>query len=94
MFRTERYKYCVFLLGNQRESLVDLEKDPGEAVDLALDPVSRNILLQHRDLLRRFAAEHGDKLVAELLADDIKARPSTSDGVQIPRGGNKKKKKQ
>jgi arylsulfatase A-like enzyme len=92
MLRSERYKYCVFLFGNQRESLVDLQQDPGETVDLATDPASRNILLQHRDLLRQFAAERNDKLVAELLADDIKARPFTSDGVQIPRGGNKKKK--
>jgi arylsulfatase A-like enzyme len=92
MIRTERYKYCVFQYGLQRESLVDLAKDPGETVDLANDPAQRKVLLEHRDLLRKFAAERGDKLVAELLADDIKARPFTSEGVQIPRGKEKREK--
>ena len=29
MIRTDRYKYCVYAHGQNRESLVDLEKDPG-----------------------------------------------------------------
>ena len=93
MVRTERYKYAVYMFGEHRESLVDLQKDPGETVDLAGDPAYRSVLLEHRDLLRAFAKERNDPLVAELLADDIKARPFTSDGVQIPRGSGKKKKK-
>jgi hypothetical protein len=92
MVRTERYKYSVFQFGTQRESLIDLEKDPGETVDLATDPAYRDVLLEHRDLLRAFAAERNDRLVAELLAEDIKARPFTANGVQIPRGSGKKKK--
>ncbi|HEY2572610.1 MAG TPA: sulfatase-like hydrolase/transferase [Verrucomicrobiaceae bacterium] len=91
MLRTARYKYCVFMFGNQRESLVDLEKDPGEMTDLAADPASHDVLLQMRDQLRQFGAEHQDPLVERLLADDIKARPFTTDGVQIPRGAKKKK---
>ena len=93
MLRTERYKYCVFQFGTHRESLVDLQNDPGETVDLASDPAYRNVLLEHRDLLRKFAAERGDRLVAELLADDIKARPFPPDGVQIPRGAERRAKK-
>ena len=93
MLRTERYKYSVYQFGTQRESLIDLQKDPGEAVDLATDPAHRKVLLEHRDLLRKFASEQNDPLVAELLADDIKARPFTADGVQIPRGKDKKEKK-
>jgi arylsulfatase A-like enzyme len=93
MLRTERYKYSVYQFGTQRESLIDLEKDPGETVDLARDPTYRGVLLEHRDLLREFARERGDPLIAELLADDIKARPFTSEGVQIPRGGGERKKK-
>jgi len=94
MIRSERYKYCVYQFGTHRESLIDLQNDPGETTDLAGDPAQRKVLLEHRDLLRKFAIERGDKLVDELLADDIKARPFTSDGVQIPRGSKKAKKKQ
>lgn len=74
MVRSERYKYCVFEYGQQRESLVDLLKDPGETVDLATDPAHRKVLLEHRELLRRFGREHHDPLVERLLADGVKAR--------------------
>lgn len=75
MVRTDRYKYCVYLHGEPRESLVDLQDDPGEMVDLSADPAYRGILLEHRDRLRRFAERHGDELVHELLADDVAPRP-------------------
>lgn len=77
MVRTERYKYCVFSLGSQRESLVDMEDDPGETVNLALDPKYREVLLRHRALLERFGREHNDPLVARLLADNVKPVPFT-----------------
>lgn len=35
MLRGERYKYCAYSEGQHRESLVDLEKDPGEMTNLA-----------------------------------------------------------
>ena len=34
MIRTDRYKYCVYVHGQYRESLVDLEKDPGEQTNV------------------------------------------------------------
>jgi len=77
MVRTDRYKYCVYSRGNQRESLVDLQKDPGETKDLARDPNYRKILLEHRELLAKFSREHNDPLVAELLANDVQPRPFT-----------------
>lgn len=79
MVRTERYKYCVYSRGNRRESLVDLQTDPGETTDLAVDPKCRDILLGHRELLARFGREHNDPLVAELLADNVKPIPFTAD---------------
>jgi arylsulfatase A-like enzyme len=79
MVRSERYKYCVYTFGQQRESLVDLEKDPGEMNDLATDPGSRDILLKHRDLLREFARENHDPLTAQLLEGNVKPRPFTND---------------
>lgn len=75
MVRTDRYKYCIFAHGEQRESLVDLEKDPGEMHDLARDPAYRDILLAHRERLRSFGVETNDPLVATMLADEVKARP-------------------
>lgn len=75
MVRTDRYKYCVFSHGEQRESLVDLQKDPGEMHDLARDPAYRDILLAHRERLRKFGVETNDPLVAAMLADDVKVIP-------------------
>ena len=75
MVRTDRYKYCLYGCGNRRESLVDLQADPGELVDLAADPKYRSVLLQHRELLSRFGQQEKDPLVAELLADDAKPIP-------------------
>jgi arylsulfatase A-like enzyme len=79
MVRTERYKYCVYSRGNRRESLVDLQTDPGEMLDLASDPKYREVLLQHRELLARFGKEHNDPLAAELLADHVKPIPFTAE---------------
>jgi arylsulfatase A-like enzyme len=72
MVRTERYKYCLYNRGQQRESLVDMQADPGEMTNLAKDPDYRAVLLQHRGLLARFGTEHRDPLVAEMLADNVK----------------------
>lgn len=71
MLRTERYKYCVYSKGNQRESLVDLQNDPGEMKNLAVDPKFRNELLRHRALLLKFGRKYRDKLIPKLLANDV-----------------------
>lgn len=85
MVRTERYKYCVYSRGNRRESLVDLQADPGETNDLAADPNFREVLLAHRDLLARFASQHNDPLAAELLADNVKPIPFTAEASAKPK---------
>lgn len=85
MVRTDRYKYCVFSHGQRRESLIDMQADPGETTDLAADPKYRPILLEHRALLQKFAHEHNDPLVSKLLADDVKPIPfSASDAPADP----------
>lgn len=94
MVRTARYKYCVFSRGTQRESLVDLQSDPGERFDLAADPKSREVLLQHRELLARFGKEHNDPLVAELLAGNVKPIPFTAGASETPANQTKKQRKQ
>lgn len=77
MVRSDRYKYCVYSRGQQRESLVDLQTDPGETNDLAADPKYRKVLVEHRTLLARFGVEQNDPLVADLLTDDIPPLPFT-----------------
>ena len=72
MVRTERYKYCVYGCGQRRESLVDMQADPGETVNLAPEPACRDVLLRHRALLAQFGKEHHDPLVDQFLADDVK----------------------
>jgi arylsulfatase A-like enzyme len=75
MVRSERYKYCVFSRGERRESLVDMQDDPGETVNRAADPALRDVLAQHRERLARFGREHGDPLAEKLLADGVKPIP-------------------
>ncbi len=86
MVRSRRYKYCVFQYGEQREELFDLETDPLETRNVAGDPALRETVLQHRELLRQFAREHGDSLVGELLADSVGPRPFRKSAPADPRG--------
>ncbi len=95
MVRTDRYKYCVYGCGQRRESLVDLQTDPGEMKNLAADPNCRDILLQHRALLTKYGEEQHDPLVAELLANEVGPRPFTPPDNAMPKAprGNKRGKK-
>jgi arylsulfatase A-like enzyme len=65
MVRSQRYKYCVYSEGRQRESLVDLEADPGEMVNLAGDPRYRKILEEHRAMLAEWQHSVGDRFGSE-----------------------------
>ncbi len=61
MIRSERYKYCVYTGGKNRESFVDLKKDPGEMRNLASDPEYHELLNQHRAYLQQWIEESNDK---------------------------------
>jgi choline-sulfatase len=61
MLRTDRYKYCVYDLGQQRESLVDMERDPGEMTNLAGDPAYATQLNEHRATILAWGRDTGDK---------------------------------
>lgn len=67
MVRSARYKYCVYSEGEHRESLVDLEADPGELHNRARDPAFADILAQHRNHLATFATERNDTTGHDLL---------------------------
>ncbi len=61
MVRSARYKYCAYDMGEQRESLFDMEKDPGETINQAANPEYKSTLIQHREYLREWAVRHSDE---------------------------------
>jgi arylsulfatase A-like enzyme len=67
MVRSKRYKYCLYSEGERRESLVDMEQDPGEMVNQAGNPDFRKSLDQHREYLGTFAKKHKDTKALEML---------------------------
>jgi arylsulfatase A-like enzyme len=64
MVRSARFKYCAYDTGNQRESLFDVERDPGEMVNLAGQAAYRDALAQHRRFLAEWCRETNDPFVA------------------------------
>jgi arylsulfatase A-like enzyme len=52
MVRTDRFKYIAYNRGRYREQLIDMEADPGEMVNLAVESRYASELERHRDLLR------------------------------------------
>lgn len=62
MIRTSRFKYVVYEKGARREQLTDLEKDPGEMMNLAGDLDYQNVLKEHRRLLWEWVKRIGDNI--------------------------------
>ncbi|MFH1719976.1 MAG: sulfatase-like hydrolase/transferase [Planctomycetota bacterium] len=71
MIRTEHFKYYIFDKGRQPETLIDMDNDPSEMVNLAADPALKDVLSQHRSYLRRYAAETGDEFALTLLGPGV-----------------------
>lgn len=67
MIRSERYKYCAFADTDSKESLVDLEKDPGEMRNLVDDPRVKAVLAGHRKLLADWSKRSNDKDISQYL---------------------------
>ncbi|MHC4593450.1 MAG: sulfatase family protein [Planctomycetota bacterium] len=61
MIRSQRYKYCAFDEANSKESLVDMENDPGEMRNLVDDPKFQTVLAEHRRLLADWSKISDDK---------------------------------
>jgi choline-sulfatase len=60
MVRSQHYKYCAYSEGRQRESLVDLERDPGEMTNLAGDPQFQKTLNRHTAMLAEWCGRTHD----------------------------------
>ncbi len=60
MLRTDRYKYCVYDRGENREQLFDMDADPGEENNLAADKEYADVLLHHRRLIANWAVKTSD----------------------------------
>lgn len=69
MVRSERYKYCIYSEGNDRESLVDMKYDPLEMINQAKNPLYREILNQHRAYLKEHAAQSNDEMALKMLRE-------------------------
>lgn len=67
MVRTQRYKYCLYDRGENREMLIDLQNDPGEMRDLVGSPDHREVLNAHRALLQRWVRQQADDMAAAYL---------------------------
>jgi choline-sulfatase len=60
MVRSARFKYCAYDIGERRESLFDLQRDPGEMVNLAGRAEHRPVLAEHRQSLAQWCRETND----------------------------------
>jgi choline-sulfatase len=60
MIRTRQFKYCVYDVGQQREQLFDMDADPGETKNLAVDSNYADELVQHRALIANWARQTSD----------------------------------
>jgi len=67
MIRTQKYKYCAYDDANSKESLVDMENDPGERRNLVDDSKFRTVLEEHRSILADWGTLSGDKDISKYL---------------------------
>ena len=70
MIRSQRYKYCAFDDPDSKESLVDMETDPGEMRNLVDDPEFQKVLAEHRRLLADWSKISGDDDASKYLRKD------------------------
>ena len=57
---TDRYKYSAYPMGRYREQLVDLQADPGEMINLAVEARYKSALDDHRKRLRAWCERTDD----------------------------------
>ncbi|MFC1795065.1 hypothetical protein ACFL3Q_15950, partial [Planctomycetota bacterium] len=72
MLRTKQYKYCIYDSGSHREQLIDMENDPGEMKNLAEVENYKDVLDEHRRLLRGWVEKPATRLLPSMLFPDRK----------------------
>jgi arylsulfatase A-like enzyme len=65
--RTDRFKYSIYDSGENREQLIDLKNDPGEMNNLTGRGDYKNVLDEHRRLMRGWVKKTGDRIAAEYI---------------------------
>ena len=66
MLRTREYKYVVYGWGRHREQLFDLNTDPGEMVNLAVNARYQGVLCEYRQRLRKYCEEKQDEFLKDI----------------------------
>ena len=61
MVRSARHKYVLYSWGKYPEQLFDLQDDPGELVNLAVEARHRDVLEGHRQLLTQWIRRTNDR---------------------------------
>ncbi|MFC7624272.1 sulfatase [Microlunatus sp. GCM10028923] len=70
LVRTERYAYLCHSWGLHREQLFDLERDPGQLINLATSGRHQQVLNDHRHRLREHCATGADSRFARHVPGD------------------------
>lgn len=79
MVRSRNFKYCAYDIGTRRESLFDMERDPGETVNLAGRTELRQEVERHRQYLAEWCRLTGDSFELpgqNLLRKQTKSKPA------------------
>lgn len=71
MIRSKRFKYCVYDSGATRESLVDMENDPGEMQNLSNSEKYEKVLDEHRRYLKEWLKLSGDTAGSKYVCNDF-----------------------
>ncbi len=66
----KKFKYCIYTSGVIRESLVDLENDPGEMKNLVKDSKYKDILIKYRQYFKEWAKLSKDKDASKFIIID------------------------
>ena len=67
MLRNKKFKYWIYSEGKQRETLYDLVNDPGEMVNLSMDPKFKSELENCRKELTEWAEKYTDPFIRYML---------------------------
>ena len=82
--RSDRYKYVIHHKGSEPEQLFDLEADPGEMVNLATCSHHHEVLLNHRELLRKWMIRTEDQFRSGHYGFSDKGLPPMISGDEYP----------